>query len=87
MGRIEGVKKQRVGIIVSDKMNKTRVIRIERLAQHPLYKKRIRKFVNIKAHDEKNEAKLGDKVRIMETRPLSSDKRWRIIEIIKAHKE
>jgi SSU ribosomal protein S17P len=68
-------------------MDKTRVVRIERLTQHPLYRKRIKKFVNAKFHDEKNQAKEGDKVRIEETRPLSKDKRWRLVEIIEARKE
>ena len=79
--------KQRIGVVVSDKMDKTRVIRIERLTQHPLYDKRVRKFVKAKFHDEKNQSKEGDKVRIEETRPLSKDKRWRLVEIIEARKE
>lgn len=76
-------KKERVGVVVSDKMNKTRVVEITRMEQHPLYKKFIRRRKRFKAHDEKNEAKTGDKVRIVETRPLSKDKRWRIAEILK----
>ena len=87
MSKIQGARKQRVGLVVSDKMDKTRVARIERFTQHPIYKKRIKKFLNIKFHDQKNESSTGDKVRIMETRPLSKDKRWRLIEIIEAHKE
>jgi len=87
MSKVKGLRKQRIGVVVSDKMDKTRVVRIERLTQHPLYLKRIKKFVNIKIHDEKNTTKAGDKVRVMETRPLSKDKRWRLIEVIQAHKE
>ncbi|MBU4477506.1 MAG: 30S ribosomal protein S17 [Candidatus Omnitrophica bacterium] len=87
MSKAKGLQKQRIGVVVSDKMDKTRVVRIERLTQHPLYLKRIKKFVNIKIHDEKNTTKAGDKVRVMETRPLSRDKRWRLVEVIQAHKE
>ncbi len=87
MSKVETVRKERVGIVVSDKMNKTRVIRIERLSQHPLYKKRVRKIVNVKCHDEKNQSKNGDKVRILETRPLSKDKYWRLTEVIEPYKE
>ena len=87
MSKTKGVQKQREGIVVGDKMDKTRVARVERFMQHPIYQKRIRKFVNIKFHDEKNESKQGDKVKIMETRPLSKDKRWRLLEIVEVHKE
>ncbi|MBU4305862.1 MAG: 30S ribosomal protein S17 [Candidatus Omnitrophica bacterium] len=87
MSKVKGLRKQRIGVVVSDKMDKTRVVRLERLTQHPLYLKRIKKFVNIKIHDEKNTTKAGDKVRVMETRPLSRDKRWRLVEVIQAHKE
>ncbi|MCG2702904.1 MAG: 30S ribosomal protein S17 [Candidatus Omnitrophica bacterium] len=87
MSKAKGLQKQRIGVVVSDKMDKTRVVRLERLTQHPLYLKRIKKFVNIKIHDEKNTTKAGDKVRVMETRPLSRDKRWRLVEVIQAHKE
>ncbi|MDD5746704.1 MAG: 30S ribosomal protein S17 [Candidatus Omnitrophica bacterium] len=87
MSNEKKARKQRVGVVISDKMDKTRVVRIERLTQHPLYRKRIKKFVNAKFHDEKNQAKEGDKVRIEETRPLSKDKRWRLVEIIEARKE
>lgn len=75
-------RKERIGIVTSDKMNKTRIVRIERSAQHSLYDKIIRRASKFKAHDENNESKLGDKVRIMETRPLSKDKYWRIVEIV-----
>lgn len=76
-------RKIRVGKVVSDKMDKTVVIAIERLVQHPLYKKSIKKTMRLKAHDENNDSHTGDTVSIMETRPLSKDKRWRLLEIIK----
>lgn len=76
------LRKIRVGVVVSDKMEKTVVVAVETLVAHPLYKKRIRHTVKFKAHDENNEARIGDKVRLMETRPLSKDKRWRLVEII-----
>ena len=72
----------RVGMVVSDKMMKTVVVSIERRVQHPVYGKMVRRTKKLKAHDEQNEAKTGDTVRIMETRPLSKDKRWRVVEII-----
>ncbi len=75
-------RKTRVGMVVSDKMAKTVVVSIERRVQHPVYGKMIRRTKKLKAHDEQNEAKTGDTVRIMETRPLSKDKRWRVVEII-----
>ena len=75
-------RKTRVGLVVSDKMMKTVVVSIERRVQHPVYGKMIRRTKKLKAHDEQNEAKTGDTVRIMETRPLSKDKRWRVVEII-----
>ena len=76
------LRKTRVGTVVSDKMEKTIVVAIEDNVSHPLYKKIIKRTVKFKAHDEKNEAKTGDRVKIMETRPLSKDKRWRLVEII-----
>lgn len=76
------MRKTRVGKVVSDKMDKTVVVAIEDSVQHPLYKKIIKRTVRLKAHDEKNECVIGDKVLIMETRPLSKDKRWRLVEII-----
>ena len=75
-------RKTRVGMVVSDKMAKTVVVSIERRVQHPVYGKMVRRTKKLKAHDEQNEAKTGDTVRIMETRPLSKDKRWRVVEII-----
>ena len=71
------------GEVVSDKMNKTRVVQVRWSAKHPKYHKIVRRAVKYKAHDEKNESKTGDMVKIMETRPLSKDKRWVILEIIK----
>jgi len=75
-------RKERTGVVVSDKMDKTIVVNIERKVPHPLYKKIVKKTKKYKAHDEKNEAKIGDSVRIMETRPLSNDKCWRLLEIL-----
>ena len=76
------LRKTRVGKVVSDKMDKTVVVAIVDSVQHPLYKKIIKRTVKMKAHDENNECKIGDRVQIMETRPLSKDKRWRVVEII-----
>jgi len=75
-------RKTRIGKVVSDKMMKTVVVSIERRVEHPVYGKMVRRTTKLKAHDEQNEAKTGDTVRIMETRPLSKDKRWRVVEII-----
>ncbi|MBE6905460.1 30S ribosomal protein S17 [Marasmitruncus massiliensis] len=76
------LRKTRVGMVVSDKMDKTVVVAIEDNVKHPLYKKIIKRTTKFKAHDENNECGIGDKVEIMETRPLSKDKRWRVTEII-----
>ena len=78
----KNLRKERVGIVTSDKMQKTIVVQIRRKTRHPLYGKVIEKANKFKVHDEKNEAKVGDRVRIQETRPLSKDKRWRLVEII-----
>lgn len=75
-------RKKRVGIVVSDKMDKTITVKIEYFQKHPKYGKYIRKFTKCKAHDEKNIARIGDKVEIQETRPLSKTKRWRLVQII-----
>lgn len=75
-------RKTRIGLVVSDKMEKTVVVSIERRVQHPVYGKMVRRTKRLKAHDENNDAKTGDTVRIMETRPMSKDKRWRIVEIV-----
>jgi small subunit ribosomal protein S17 len=77
-----GRRKTRVGVVTSDKMLKTVVVRIESVTRHPLYKKTIRQSQGLKAHDEGNAAKVGDRVRIAETRPLSKDKRWRVVEVL-----
>ena len=81
-----GNRKSRSGIVVSDKMDKTVVVSVETFITHPLYKKQSKRTKNFKAHDENNECGIGDKVRIMETRLLSKDKRWRIIEILEKAK-
>ena len=75
-------RKSRTGIVVSDKMQKTVVVAIERRVPHPIYGKMITRTKRLKAHDEENSAKVGDTVRIVETRPLSKDKRWRLVEIV-----
>jgi small subunit ribosomal protein S17 len=75
-------RKVRVGLVVSDKMQKTIVVQLERRVQHPVYGKMITRTKRVKAHDEENSARNGDTVRIMETRPLSKDKRWRIVDIL-----
>lgn len=79
-------RKTRIGTVVSDKMDKTIVVAIEDRVQHPLYKKIIKRTYKLKAHDEQNECGIGDKVRVMETRPMSKDKRWRLVEIIEKAK-
>ena len=76
------LRKTRTGKVVSDKMDKTIVVAIETSVKHPLYKKSVKRTYKLKAHDENNECGIGDKVRVMETRPLSRDKRWRLAEII-----
>ena len=80
------LRKTRVGTVVSDKMDKTVVVAIQDNDKHPLYKKIIKRTVKFKAHDEENACGVGDKVKIMETRPLSKDKRWRVTEIIEKAK-
>lgn len=80
------LRKTRVGIVVSDKMDKTIVVAIKDNVRHPLYKKIIKRTIKLKAHDENNSCGIGDKVEIMETRPLSKDKRWRLVNIIEKAK-
>ena len=80
------LRKTRVGMVVSDKMDKTVVVAIIDNVKHPLYKKIVKRTVRLKAHDEKNECRVGDRVEVKETRPLSKDKRWRVIEIIEKAK-
>ncbi|MGI5936642.1 MAG: 30S ribosomal protein S17 [Oscillospiraceae bacterium] len=79
-------RKTRVGKVVSDKMDKTVVVTVEMRVAHPLYKKIINRTYRLKAHDENNECRIGDIVKVMETRPLSRDKRWRVVEIIEKAK-
>ena len=80
------LRKVRVGKVTSNKMEKTIVVAIEEHVKHPLYKKVVKRTYKLKAHDEKNECKIGDTVRVMETRPLSKDKRWRLVEIVEKAK-
>ena len=86
MSEVRGMRKTRVGVVVSDKMDKTITIAVKYRVRHPLYGKIMNRTTKIKAHDEKNECGIGDTVRIMETRPLSRDKRWRLFEIIEKAK-
>ncbi|MBS6860229.1 MAG: 30S ribosomal protein S17 [Clostridiales bacterium] len=80
------MRKTNVGRVVSNKMDKTIVVAIEDSVKHPLYKKIIKRTVKLKAHDENNECSIGDRVRVMETRPLSKEKRWRLVEVIEKAK-
>ena len=80
------LRKTRVGVVVSDKMDKTIVVAVKDNVRHPLYSKIIKKTYKLKAHDENNECKKGDTVKVMETRPLSKDKRWRLVEIMERAK-
>lgn len=82
-----GMRKVQVGKVVSDKMEKTVVVAIETLVRHPLYGKIIKRTKRFKAHDEENSCRIGDKVRVMETRPLSKEKRWRVIEILESQEK
>ena len=80
------LRKTRTGKVVSDKMDKTIVVAVQDNVRHPLYNKIVKKTYKLKAHDEKNECQIGDTVRVMETRPLSKDKRWRLVEIMEKAK-
>ena len=80
------LRKTRTGKVVSDKMDKTIVVAIEYNVKHPLYGKIVKRTYKLKAHDENNECRIGDRVRVMETRPLSKDKRWRLVEIVEKAK-
>lgn len=82
MNTERGNRKVRIGFVVSDKMDKTVVFEVERKTKHPLYKRVIKRTKRFKAHDENNECRVGDKIKVMETRPMSKDKRWRVVEII-----
>ena len=86
MSEERNLRKTRVGVVVSNKMDKTIVVAIKDNVQHPLYKKIIKKTVKLKAHDEENTCNIGDTVEIMETRPLSKDKRWRLVNVIERAK-
>ena len=86
MSEVRGMRKTRVGVVVSDKMDKTITVAVKYRVRHPLYGKIMNRTTKIKAHDENNECCIGDTVRIMETRPLSRDKRWRLVEIIEKAK-
>jgi small subunit ribosomal protein S17 len=81
-----GLRKTRIGLVVSNKMDKTITIAIERKVPHPIYKKYYKKTTKLMAHDEKGECGVGDKVKVMETRPLSKNKRWRFVEIVEKAK-
>ena len=86
MEEVRGFRKTRVGVVVSDKMDKTAVVAIQTKVRHPLYGKMVNRTHKFKVHDENNECGIGDTVRIMETRPISKDKRWRMVEIIEKAK-
>ena len=81
-GAVRGDRKVRTGRVISDKMDKTVVVQVANRRSHPLYKKVMQRRENFKAHDETNECRIGDLVRIMETRPISKDKRWRVVEVV-----
>jgi small subunit ribosomal protein S17 len=80
------LRKTRIGVVVSDKMDKTIVVAVRNNVKHPLYNKIVKKTYKLKAHDENNECRIGDTVKVMETRPLSKDKRWRLVEIMERAK-
>jgi small subunit ribosomal protein S17 len=86
MSEERGVRKTRIGTVVSDKMEKTVVVRVERQFAHPIYKKIIKRSTRFKVHDEANDCHVGDRVRIMETRPISREKRWRVVEVLERAK-
>lgn len=86
MSEQRGERKTRVGVVVSDKMDKTVVVAVQTLVEHPMYKKRIKRTKKFKAHSENNDVHTGDTVRIMETRPLSKEKRWRVVEVLEKAK-
>ncbi len=86
MAEERNMRKTRVGIVSSDKMDKTITVKVETNVKHPLYGKVVKQTKKLKAHDENNECRIGDRVRVMETRPLSKDKHWRLVEIIEKAK-
>ncbi|GAB4367314.1 MAG: 30S ribosomal protein S17 [Deltaproteobacteria bacterium] len=81
-GKVRGNRKRQVGTVLSDRMDKTVVVQVERVVLHPIYKKYTRRRATYKAHDEKNEYRIGDRVEIVETRPLSREKRWKVARLI-----
>lgn len=83
MSEERNLRKEIIGTVTSDKMDKTVVVSVETSVKHPIYKKIVKRTYKLKAHDENNECHIGDKVKVMETRPLSKDKRWRVVEIVK----
>ncbi len=86
MENTRNLRKTRVGVVVSNKMDKTIVVALKDNVRHPLYKKIIKRTIKLKAHDEENTCNVGDKVKIMETRPLSKDKRWRLVSVLERSK-
>ena len=82
MAEERNLRKTMVGTVVSDKMDKTIVVAVETRVKHPIYKKTVKRTYKLKAHDEENSCKVGDTVKVMETRPLSKDKRWRVVEVV-----
>ena len=85
MTKDRGNRKVQIGVVISDKMDKTVVVKVDNIVKHPVYKKYIKRRVTYKAHDEQNACVAGDKVLIVESRPLSKDKRWRVREILEKH--
>ncbi len=85
MTKERGKRKEQIGVVISDKMDKTVVVKVDNMVKHPVYKKYIKRRVTYKAHDEQNACAAGDKVLIVESRPLSKDKRWRVREILEKH--
>ncbi len=83
MAEERNLRKVMIGTVTSDKMDKTVVVAVETSVRHPIYKKIVKRTYKLKAHDENNECQIGDRVKVMETRPLSKDKRWRVVEIVK----
>ncbi|MEK6715146.1 MAG: 30S ribosomal protein S17 [Candidatus Omnitrophota bacterium] len=83
MTQVSNIRKERIAVVLSNKMQKTIIVRVERASRHPVYGKVVKKASKFKVHDEKNIAKIGDRVRIRETRPLSKEKRWKLIEVLK----
>ena len=82
MADARNLRKTMVGNVISDKMDKTVVVAVEKRVKHPIYKKTVKRTYKLKAHDEENSCKVGDTVKVMETRPLSKDKRWRLVEVV-----